>query len=120
MHMLRNLQHASPPNALIEADVSCWCRNYQKALHALQAMREAAVQHGRGASFNSTLEDLRSKFQGATQHQSFWQLLMDQQVTLVSNEEDPGSEVSAAEADDFLKQHASRGQASITVASMSS
>ena len=76
-------------------------------------MREAAVQHGRGASFNSTLEDLRGKFESATQHQSFWQLLMDQQVTLVSTEEDPGTEVSAAEADNFLKQHASKGQASV-------
>ena len=98
---------------MVNADVSAWRRNYQKALHALQAMREAAVQHGRGPSFNSTLEDLHSKFQGATQHDSFWQLLMDQQMTLISNEEDPGSEVSAAEADDFLKQHASKGQARV-------
>ena len=82
-------------------------------MHALEAMREAAVQHGRGASFNSTLEDLRGKFESATQHQSFWQLLMDQQVTLISTEEDPGTEVSAAEADNFLKQHASKGQASV-------
>ena len=105
--------HISCPAVVMKGDISCWCRNYQKALHALEALREAAIQHGRGDSFNDTLKDLQKQFHSATQHQTFWQLLMDQQMTLVPDEEAPGTGVSAAEAEDFLKQHASREKASV-------
>lgn len=82
-------------------------------MHALQALRDAAIQHGRGKGFNDTLKDLQTQFQGAAQHHTFWQLLMDQQMTLVSDEEAPGAGVSVAEAEDFLKQRASEGKASV-------
>ena len=86
-------------------------RNYQKAAHALEAMREAAIEHRRGPSFNKTLKDLLTRFQGTMQHHSFWQLLMDQQMSLISDDEAPGTRVSAAEAEDFLKQHVLKAKA---------
>ncbi len=70
-------------------------------------MRAAAVQHSRGASFNATLKDMQGQFKDSSQHQKFWQLLMDQQTSLVSDEEAPGTGVSAAEAEGFLRQQAS-------------
>ena len=73
-------------------------------------MRDAAIAHRRGPSFNGTLEGLLTRFQDSTQHHAFWQLLMDQQMSLISNEEAPGTGVSAAEAEDFLKQHESKAK----------
>lgn len=87
------------------------CRNYHKAATALKALRAEAVQHSRGASFNDTLKELRTLFESSQQHKKFWQLLVDQQVSLVSDDEAPGSGVSAPEAEDFLKHDTSHGQA---------
>ena len=112
---LRGCRHSISLLAVLLADISPRRRNYQKALHGLETLRNAAVQHGRGASFNDTLKDLQTRFQSATQHHSFWQLIMDQQMTLISDEEVPGTGISAAEAEAFLKQHASKAKASVVL-----
>ena len=92
----------------------CLRRNHQKAASAVKAMRAAAVLHSRGASFNKTLQDLQAQFQISAQHQKFWQLLMEQKVTLISDDEASGAGVSAAEAENFLKQHISAAKASFS------
>jgi len=76
-------------------------------------MRAAGIQHSRGASFNNTLKDMQGQFKDSSQHQNFWQLLMDLQISLVTVEEDPETGVSAAEAEGFLKQHASTGEVNL-------
>ena len=102
--------------AMLSSDSSlnlpCWhCRNYQKAASALKAMRAGAIQHSRSASFNDTLKHLRTLFLSSQQHKNFWQLLMAQRITLISDEEGAGSGISAAEAADFLENPASHAQA---------
>ena len=92
----------------------CLRRNHQKAASAVKAMRAAAVLHSRGASFNQTLQDLQAQFQSSAQHQKFWQLLMEQNVTLISDDEASGAGVSAAEAENFLKQHVTSAKASFS------
>ena len=113
--LLRGYQRSICLLAVLLADISPRRRNYQKALHALEALRDAAVQHSRGARFNDTLKDLQTRFQGATQHHGFWQLIMDQQMSLISDEEVPGTGVPAAEAEAFLKRHASKAKASVVL-----
>ncbi len=97
----------------------CLRRNYQKAAKAVRAMRAAAVLHSRGASFNETLQNLQAQFQSSTQHQKFWQLLIKGKVTLISDDEAPGAQLSAAEAEDFLKQHNTATKASFPQYSLS-
>ena len=87
------------------------CRNYQKAASALKAMRAGAIQHSRSESFNDTLKHLRAHFESSQQHKNFWQLLMAQRITLISDDEAPGSGISAAEAAEFLEHPASHAQA---------
>ena len=86
------------------------CRNHQKAASALKAMRAGAIQHSRSEQFNDTMKNLRTLFKSSQQHNNFWQLLMAQRITLISDEEAPGSGVSAAEATDFLEHAASQAQ----------
>ena len=92
----------------------CLRRNYQKAASAVKAMRAAAVLHSRGASFNKMLQNLQAQFQSSAQHQKFWQLLVEQRVTLISDDEASGAGVSAAEAENFLKQHITAAKASFS------
>ena len=89
-------------------------RNHQKAASAVKALRAAAVLHSRGASFNTTLQNLQAQFQTSTQHQKFWQLLMERKVTLISDDEASGAGVSAVEAENFLKQHVIGAKASFS------
>ena len=91
------------------------CRNYQKAASALKAMRAGAVQHSRSGSFNDTMKHLRALFESSQQHKNFWQLLMAQRITLISDDEAPGSGISAAEAAEFLEHPASHAQACFTL-----
>ena len=74
-------------------------------------MRAGAIQHGRSENFNDTIKKLRTLFQSSQQHKNYWQLLMAQRITLISDEEAPGCGISAAEATDFLEHAASQAQA---------
>ena len=80
----------------------------------MAALREAAVKHGRGLAFNALLRQLGASYEGHAQHGGFWRMLMAeacQQGRLVSDSEDPASNVSTAEAAAFLSQHSSSSQA---------
>ena len=87
------------------------CRNYEKAASALKAMRAGAIQHSKSENFNNTLKYLRTLFESSQQHKNFWQLLMVQRITLISDDEAPGSGISAAEAADFLEHPVLHAQA---------
>ncbi|WIA30238.1 hypothetical protein OEZ86_000329 [Tetradesmus obliquus] len=113
------LQHGQIDNAftgmqrvvrqLVEASIGP--RQFPRAVQAVTALRQAAVQQGRPAAFNAYLDQLRDAFKPNPAKRAFWQQLMQQQLGPISDDEAPGAGVSRAAAEQYVQLHGAAQQA---------
>lgn len=83
---------------------------YMKSITCIQAFREQSVKQGNADLFNSYLQSLKRSIPSRAL-EVFWDLLVQDAVTLISKDEVEGSTVSKNEANQFLlvedkKEHA--------------
>lgn len=78
------------------SEIACVYRNYDKAIKAVLAMRNAAEERGHDQKFNTFLMDIAGRYEHDRQHSSFWQSIVKERILLLGN---------AEEADNFFKQH---------------
>jgi hypothetical protein len=76
---------------------------YGKALECLAAMREACIQQSETDHWNGVIASFRANFQGQVRH-DFWLKIKDARLTLIHEEESPDSDVTRAQAEEFLKE----------------
>lgn len=74
---------------------------FMKSMDCIKAFREEAIQFAKEQRFNSFLEALREKVE-IKQLNHFWEIVVQDGVTLISKDEGPGSSVTAEEATKFL------------------
>ncbi|KAG7227479.1 hypothetical protein INR49_005293 [Caranx melampygus] len=74
---------------------------YMKSITCIQAFREQSIQGGNAELFNSYLQSLKSSIPNRGL-EVFWDLLVQDAVTLISKDEVKGSTVSKSEANQFL------------------
>ncbi|XP_005361717.1 X-ray repair cross-complementing protein 5 [Microtus ochrogaster] len=74
---------------------------FLKSMECIKAFREEAVQFSEEQRFNSFLKDLREKVE-IKQLNHFWEIVVQDGVTLITKDESPGSSVTAEEATEFL------------------
>jgi ATP-dependent DNA helicase 2 subunit 2 len=89
-------------NVLIGASRS----HYKRALSCLQALREASVRLDRPAAFNAYLRSPVQTQYHAGRHAAFFQLLQQEDVSLIARSEAASSEVTADEQRRFLSENA--------------
>ena len=70
---------------------------FLKSMECIKAFREEAVQFSEEQRFNSFLKDLREKVE-IKQLNHFWEIVVQDGVTLITKDESPGSSVTAEEA----------------------
>eukprot|EP00753_Platysulcus_tardus_P006560 PLAT143.8.p2 GENE.PLAT143.8~~PLAT143.8.p2 ORF type:complete len:320 (-),score=154.07 PLAT143.8:1198-2028(-) len=75
---------------------------YGKALTCLQELRNGCNLNYEAASFNTYLSSAKAAYETGT-HAAFWALVVDRGITLISTDENDGSEVSPEAAAEFLK-----------------
>lgn len=76
---------------------------YDKALECLAAMREVCIQQSETDHWNGVIATFRANFQGQLRH-DFWMKIKGARLTLIHEEESPDSDVTRAEAEEFLKE----------------
>ncbi|XP_028993054.1 X-ray repair cross-complementing protein 5 [Betta splendens] len=74
---------------------------YMKSITCIQAFREQSVKLGNAELFNSYLQSLKRSIPNRGL-EVFWDLLVQDAVTLISKDEVEGSTVSKSEANEFL------------------
>ncbi|GAB1285069.1 X-ray repair cross-complementing protein 5 [Apodemus speciosus] len=74
---------------------------FMKSMDCIKAFREEAIQFSEEKRFNSFLEALREKVE-IKQLNHFWEIVVQDGVTLITKDEGPGSAVTAEEATKFL------------------
>ncbi|KAL1771021.1 X-ray repair cross-complementing protein 5 [Sigmodon hispidus] len=74
---------------------------FMKSMDCIKAFREEAIQFSEEHRFNSFLEVLREKVE-IKQLNHFWEIVVQDGVTLITKDEGPGSSVTAEEATKFL------------------
>nr|XP_048314931.1 X-ray repair cross-complementing protein 5 [Myodes glareolus] len=74
---------------------------FLKSMECIKAFREEAIQFSEEQRFNSFLKDLREKVE-IKQLNHFWEIVVQDGVTLITKDESPGSSVTAEEATEFL------------------
>lgn len=74
---------------------------FMKSMDCIKALREEAIQFSEEQRFNSFLEALREKVE-IKQLNHFWEIVVQDGVTLITKDESPGSSVTAEEATKFL------------------
>ncbi|XP_032423918.1 X-ray repair cross-complementing protein 5 [Xiphophorus hellerii] len=74
---------------------------YMKSITCIQAFREQSVKQGNADLFNSYLQSLKRSIPSRGL-EVFWDLLVQDAVTLISKDEVEGSTVSKSEASQFL------------------
>lgn len=74
---------------------------FLKSMECIKAFREEAVQFSEEQCFNSFLKDLREKVE-IKQLNHFWEIVVQDGVTLITKDESPGSSVTVEEATEFL------------------
>ncbi|RUS32622.1 hypothetical protein BC938DRAFT_474861 [Jimgerdemannia flammicorona] len=76
---------------------------YAKAVDCLKALREVCVSENESDIFNAFLPDLRATCLGTSRRADFWDMVVAENVTIISSEESPSSKVTQGEADKFLR-----------------
>ncbi|XP_052605775.1 X-ray repair cross-complementing protein 5 [Peromyscus californicus insignis] len=74
---------------------------FMKSMECIKAFREEAIQFSEELRFNSFLEALREKVE-IKQLNHFWEIVVQDGVTLITKDEGPGSSVTTEEATKFL------------------
>ncbi|XP_051010082.1 X-ray repair cross-complementing protein 5 [Acomys russatus] len=74
---------------------------FMKSMDCIKALREEAIQFSEEQRFNSFLEALREKVE-IKQLNHFWEIVVQDGVTLITKDEGSGSSVTAEEARKFL------------------
>nr|BAE38207.1 unnamed protein product [Mus musculus] len=74
---------------------------FMKSMDCIKAFREEAIQFSEEQRFNSFLEALREKVE-IKQLNHFWEIVVQDGVTLITKDEGPGSSITAEEATKFL------------------
>ncbi|XP_028725858.1 X-ray repair cross-complementing protein 5-like [Peromyscus leucopus] len=72
-----------------------------KSMECIKAFREEAIQFSEEQRFNRFLEALREKVE-IKQLNHFWEIVVQDGVTLITKDEGPGSSVTTEEAAKFL------------------
>ncbi|XP_014859247.1 PREDICTED: X-ray repair cross-complementing protein 5 isoform X1 [Poecilia mexicana] len=83
---------------------------YMKSITCIQAFREQSVKQGNADLFNSYLQSLKRSIPSRAL-EVFWDLLVQDAVTLISKDEVEGSAVSKSEASQFLLAEEKKEQA---------
>jgi hypothetical protein len=86
-------------------DTSVGTRLFAKATEALKTLRAAAVAHQQPSRFNEYLDRLRLSYQPDLVKQSWWRLQMQQGIGPVHEQEVPGSRMSRAAAEEYVRMH---------------
>ncbi|XP_072473708.1 X-ray repair cross-complementing protein 5 isoform X2 [Notamacropus eugenii] len=74
---------------------------YMKSLDCIKAFREEAIQLSEVQNFNNFLQVLRGKVEDKALN-DFWDIVVQDGITLITKDESPGSSVTAEEAKKFL------------------
>lgn len=74
---------------------------FMKSMECIRAFREEAIQFSEEQRFNCFLEALREKVE-IKQLNHFWEIVVQDGVTLITKDEGPGSSVTTEEAAKFL------------------
>ncbi|XP_062047360.1 X-ray repair cross-complementing protein 5 [Lepus europaeus] len=74
---------------------------FMKSIDCIKAFREEAIQFSEEQHFNSFLKGLREKVE-IKQLNHFWEIVIQDGITLISKDEASGSSVTAEEAKQFL------------------
>ncbi|XP_074047520.1 X-ray repair cross-complementing protein 5 isoform X4 [Macrotis lagotis] len=74
---------------------------YMKSLDCIKAFREEAIQLSEDQNFNNYLQTLRDKVEDKALH-DFWNIVVQDGITLITKDESPGSSVTTEEAKKFL------------------
>ncbi|XP_031813946.1 X-ray repair cross-complementing protein 5 isoform X3 [Sarcophilus harrisii] len=74
---------------------------YMKSLDCIKAFREEAIQLSEEQNFNNFLQALRDKVEDKALN-DFWNIVVQDGITLITKDESPGSSVTAEEAKKFL------------------
>ncbi|XP_074154842.1 X-ray repair cross-complementing protein 5 [Sminthopsis crassicaudata] len=74
---------------------------YMKSLDCIKAFREEAIQLSEEQNFNNFLQALRDKVEDKALN-DFWNIIVQDGITLITKDESPGSSVTAEEAKKFL------------------
>ncbi|KAL9961622.1 hypothetical protein ACROYT_G030604 [Oculina patagonica] len=78
---------------------------YAKALDCVKTLRKEAIKAGESEMLNKFLQELKEKIINQRGHE-FWLLLSREQVTLISQTEAPDSNITDAQAKEFLEDGA--------------
>lgn len=74
---------------------------FMKSIDCIKAFREEAIEFSEEQHFNSFLKGLREKVE-IKQLNHFWEIVVQDGITLISKDEASGSSVTAEEAKQFL------------------
>ncbi|XP_045415219.1 X-ray repair cross-complementing protein 5 [Lemur catta] len=74
---------------------------FMKSMDCIKAFREEAIQFSEEQRFNSFLKALQEKVE-TKQLNHFWEIVIQDGITLITKDEAPGSSVTAEEAKKFL------------------
>ncbi|XP_036176174.1 X-ray repair cross-complementing protein 5 isoform X3 [Myotis myotis] len=74
---------------------------FMKSMDCIKAFREEAIQFSEDQRFNNFLKDLREKVE-IKQLNHFWEIIIQDGITLITKDEASGSSVTAEEAKKFL------------------
>ncbi|XP_036612864.1 X-ray repair cross-complementing protein 5 [Trichosurus vulpecula] len=74
---------------------------YMKSLDCIKAFREEAIQLSEEQNFNSYLQALQNKVKDKALS-DFWDIVVQDGITLITKDESPGSSVTTEEAKKFL------------------
>lgn len=75
---------------------------YKRAVACIGALRKVAAEHGEYNFFNTYLRDKVKLPHQFGRHSALWKLLLDENLSLISNREVPDCAVTPADADAFL------------------
>lgn len=82
----------------------------------LQAYRRVSIEFGEHFRFNRFLcEDIKAAYNVAGRHKVMWDLVVKENVTLISTNDDSGSSVNPEVADAFLSAHTGQIQAKVEI-----
>lgn len=74
---------------------------FMKSMDCIRAFREEAIQFSEEQRFNDFLKTLREKVE-IKQLNHFWEIVVQDGITLITKDEASGSSVTAEEAEKFL------------------
>ncbi|XP_024419615.2 X-ray repair cross-complementing protein 5 isoform X1 [Desmodus rotundus] len=81
---------------------------FMKSMDCIRAFREEAIQFSEYQRFNNFLKALREKVEKQLNH--FWEIIIQDGITLITKDEASGSSVTAEEAKKFLAPKENRSE----------